>query len=204
MCPRLGGVCLWRPHLLPRGGLVPRPLSQLLAVLQGGQQPHGPLLGEGQLPPVLHTQAALGVSDRRPCGSTRISSKAHGRKGGTGPSQQRSGSARHFGHRAKRWEHPRPLPCRGPQPQPCPSRVPQANAPAGLCLRLGTCTSRLLAFLAKRGPGGTATATAPSPSPRLGAARIGAGAGIWTVPGRLESRTDPPLGWGARVRPAGQ
>lgn len=56
-------------------------------------------------------------------------------------------------------------------------------APVGLCLRLGTCTSRLLACLAERGPRGPAATVAPSPWPRLGAVARGAGTGIWTGTG---------------------
>lgn len=59
------GLChLWgpAPHLLlPGHGPAPRPSGQLLAVLQGGQQPHGPPLGLSRLLLVLDTQAALGI-----------------------------------------------------------------------------------------------------------------------------------------------
>lgn len=76
-------------------------------------------------------------------------------------------------------------PAPGPRPPgPRPHPVTQAHTPGGLRLRLGTCTSRLLAFLVERGPGDTATETAPCPSPRLGAASSGAGTGICTVTGR--------------------
>lgn len=59
LCPSLEPQ---HPYLLlPRPGLLPGPLGQLLAVLQGGQQPHRPSLGVNRLLLVLHTQAALGV-----------------------------------------------------------------------------------------------------------------------------------------------
>lgn len=78
------------------------------------------------------------------------------------------------------------------------SHVARLHTPVGLCLRLGTCTSRLLAFLVGRGLGDTATTPAASPWPGLGTAASGAGTGIWTVASSHEvvGGPTPALPWG--------
>lgn len=80
------------------------------------------------------------------------------------------------------------------------SHVARLHTPVGLCLRLGTCTSRLLAFLVGRGLGDTATTPAASPWPGLGTAASGAGTGIWTVASSHEvvGGPTPALPWGGR------
>lgn len=91
------------------------------------------------------------------------------------------------------------------QPQgPRPATSPRAHTPVGLRLRLGTCTSRLLAFLVERGPGDTATVTAPCPSSRRGAASSAAGTGTCRGTGRGGSHTDPSPGEGTSIWPAGR
>lgn len=153
------------PHLLlRREGLVARPLNQLLTVFQGGQQPCRPPLDTDGLLLVLHTQTALSIlGDWRACRNAR---------GQSSPPML----TRHSGHQSQQVTHlleaARPPPC-GPHPA-----VPPSHTPVCCCLRLGTCTSRLMAFLVGRGPGDTDTETTPSPSPRLGAAARGAGSGI--------------------------
>lgn len=91
-----------------------------------------------------------------------------------------------------------------PAPGPASPPISQAHTPGGLRLRLGTCTSGLLAFLVERGPGDMATETAPRPSSRLGAASSGAGTGICTVTGRSGVPAVPSPGEGVSIGPAGR
>lgn len=188
-------MCLWGPRTSssPGEALSPGPPAGCSLCSRAASSPTGlrwvrPSSCSYSTHRVLSASLAAGDPGRAQASAAEPTARGGGQggggrgqgKSGSPLTQQHSGSARHSGH----WT--RPPPAGRPT-----SRVAQAHAPAGLRLRLGTCTSRLLAFLVERGPSDTATVTVPSPSPRLGAATRGAGTGICTVTGGLGTLQRP-------------